>query len=68
MNITFLVIPFLAGLGVSLSGPLSYTFARFPFGFNFTNVSFDSLYQSSICDIFIIRLLSVVPTCVTLLV
>ena len=37
-------------------------------GFNFTDVYLDSLYQSSICDIFIIRLSSVVPAYFTLFV
>ena len=43
--------------GEHLSGPLSYTFARSPFGYNFTGFSFDSLYQSSIGDIFIMHFL-----------
>ena len=43
--------------GEHLSGPLSYTFARSPFGYNFTGFSFGSLYQSSIGDIFIMHFL-----------
>ena len=42
--------------GEHLSGPLS-SFARSPFGYNFTGFSFDSLYQSSIGDIFIMHFL-----------